>query len=232
MSSHIESNELAASDCSMSAGSTWESNTVCTPRHYGVSIARGVKSVAGAAMMDAVLLLISGASGSGKTSVREAIAAHLEPAVTAVELRHLGAVPDPPTLEWRQRMAEEAVLRAVRLDRDRRHLLLAGDPVAPGEVLGRRGDPAELFARHAAFADWMRGHARNPRHMPHVLSTDGWPQMRWSRLSSMPADRWRINVIDVSKMSRADTNQAALQWVTDAIEGRAAVFRRSATSRR
>ena len=67
-------------------------------------------------MMDAVLLLISGASCAGKTSVRTAIAAALEPAVAAVELRHLGAVPDPPTLEWRQRMAEEAVLAAVRLD--------------------------------------------------------------------------------------------------------------------
>jgi hypothetical protein len=258
MSSHIDSKALAASDRSTRPGSTGESNTVCTPRHYGLGTARGIKSVAGAAMMGAVLLLISGASGSGKTSVREAIAADLEPAVTAVELRHLGTVPDPPTLEWRQRMAEEAVLRGVHLDGEGRHLLLAGDPVAPGEVLaapsaplvdiaiclldidentqrerlGRRGDPAELLPRHVAFADWMCGHARDPRHMPHVLSTGGWPGMRCSRLSNMPSDRWRMSVIDVSRMSRADANQAALQWVTDAIEGRAPAFRRSATSRR
>jgi hypothetical protein len=92
-------------------------------------------------MMDAVLLLISGASGAGKSSVREAIAADLEPAVTAVELRHLGAVPAPPTLEWRHRMAERAVRRAVELDGEGRHLLLAGDPVAPGEVLAARSAP-------------------------------------------------------------------------------------------
>ena len=209
-------------------------------------------------MMGAVLLLISGASGSGKTSVRQAIAAHLEPTITTVELRHLGAVPDPPTLEWRQRMAEEAVLRAAHFDGEGRHLLLAGDPVAPGEVLaapsarlvdiaiclldidenaqrerlGRRGDPAELLPRHVAFADWLRGHAIDPRHMPHVLSTGGWQEMRWSRLSNMPSDRWRMSVIDVSMLSRADTTQAALQWVTDAIEGRAPAFHRSATSRR
>ena len=32
-------------------------------------------------------------------------------------------------------MAERAVLRAKALDEEGRHLLLAGDPVAPGEVL-------------------------------------------------------------------------------------------------
>ena len=136
-------------------------------------------------------------------------------------------------------MAERAVRRAVELDEEGRHLLLAGDPVAPGEVLAapsapmvdiavclldideeaqrerlrRRGDPEELLPRHVAFADWLRHHARDPRHMPHVLSTDGWSEMRWSRLTSMPTDQWRISVIDGSDMTRAEANQAALQWV-------------------
>jgi hypothetical protein len=223
-----------------------------------VGIDRDANSVAGVAMMDVVLLVISGASCAGKTSVREAIADDLEPDVTAVELRHLGAVPDPPTLEWRQRMAEEAVLRAIRLDETGRHLLLAGDPVAPGEVLVApsapkvdiaiclldvgeqaqrerlrlRGDPEELFARHVAFADWMRRHARDPRHMTHVLSTGGWSEMRWSRLTGMRGDEWRISIIDGSAMTRTETNQAALQWVTDAIAGRAPTFRGSTTSTR
>ena len=56
--------------------------------------------------------------------------------------------------------------------------------------------------------------------------------MRWPRLVSMPADQWRISVIDGADMTRAEANQAALQWVTDAIEGRAPVFRRSATWKR
>lgn len=68
--------------------------------------------------MDAVLLLISGASCAGKTSVREAIAADIEPAVAAIELRHL------------------------------------------------------------AFADWMRRHVRDPGYTTHVLSIDGWQEMR------------------------------------------------------
>jgi len=196
-----------------------------------------------------VLLLIAGASGAGKTSVREAIAGELAPGVEAVELRHLGTVPAAPDLAWRQRMAERAVARSCVLDAQGRHLLLAGDPVAPGEVLAapsatsvdiavclldvseatqrerlrRRGDPEELLPRHAAFAAWLRRHAEDSTHMPHVLTTGGWDGMRWSRLATLP---WQITVIDGSTMSVAESGRAALQWVRDALSGRAPVFRR------
>ena len=159
-----------------------------------------------------VLLLISGASGAGKTSVREAIAGELVPDVEAIEL-------------------------------------LAGDPVAPGKVLAApsatsvdiavclldvaedtqrerlrsRGDPEELLPHHVAFAAWMRRHAEDPAHMPHVLTTGGWDGMRWSRLATLP---WQITVIDGSAMSVAEAGSAALQWVRDALSGRAPVFRR------
>jgi hypothetical protein len=66
--------------------------------------------------------------------------------------------------------------------------------------------------------------------MPHVLSTDGWPEMQWTRLTNMPADRWQICAIDGSNKFRAEASQAALQWVTDTLAGRASVFRRAATS--
>jgi hypothetical protein len=206
--------------------------------------------------MDAVLLLISGASGAGKSSVREAISARLGPAVEAVELRHLDLIPDVPDLAWRQRMAERAVVRAKALEENGRHLLLAGDPVAPGEVvaapsaptvdiaiclldvdehtqrerLRRRGDPADLLGRHVAYAAWLRAHARDPRHMPHVLSTGGWPAMRWSRMLNMPREQWRVTSIDGSSMTKAEMNHAVAQWITDAIEGRAPVFSRCASA--
>ena len=187
-----------------------------------------------------VLLLISGASGAGKTSVREAIAGELVPDVEAIELRHLETVPAVPDIAWRQRMAERAVARSRVLDAQRRHLLLAGDPVAPGEVLAApsatsvdiavclldvaedtqrerprsRGDPEELLSHHVAFAAWMRRHAEDPAHMPHVLTTGGWDGMRWSRLATLP---WQITVIDGSAMSVAEAGSAALQWVRDAL---------------
>jgi hypothetical protein len=195
------------------------------------------------------LLLISGASGAGKTSVREAIAGDLAPGVEAVELRHLEPVPAVPDMAWRQRMAERAVARSSVLDAQGRHLLLAGDPVAPGEVLAapsatsvdiavclldvaedtqrerlrRRGDPEELLPHHVAFAAWLRSHARNPAHMPHVLRTGGWEEMVWSRPTTL---QWQITVIDGSSMSVAEAGRAALQWVRDAISGRAPVFHR------
>jgi hypothetical protein len=154
-----------------------------------------------------MLLLIAGASGAGKTSVREIIAGELAPGVEAVELRHLDTVPPVPDLAWRQRMAERAVARSRELDKQGRHLLLAGDRVAPGEVLAapsatsvdiavclldvsedaqrrrlrRRGEPEELLPRHAAFAAWLRRHASDPTHMPHVLTTGGWDGTQWSR---------------------------------------------------
>lgn len=146
-------------------------------------------------------------------------------------------------------MAERAVARSRALDRQGRHLLLAGDPVAPGEVLAvpsatsvdiavclldvseaaqrerlrRRGDPEELLPNHAAFAAWLRRHADDPAHMSHVLTTDGWDGMRWSRLATL---RWQMTVIDGSAMSVAETGRAALQWVRDALSGRAPVFPR------
>jgi hypothetical protein len=102
---------------------------------------RGDKSLADAEKMDDVLLLISGASGAGKSSVREAVTPDLGARVEAVELRHLDVVPAHPNVAWRQRMAERAVVRAMALDEQGRHLLLAGDPVAPGEVLGAPSAP-------------------------------------------------------------------------------------------
>jgi hypothetical protein len=196
-----------------------------------------------------VLLLISGASGAGKTSVRQTIAGELAPDVEAIELRHLATVPAAPDVAWRQCMAERVVARSRELERQGRHLLLAGDPVAPGEVLAapsatsvdiavclldvseraqrerlrRRGDPEELLPHHVAFADWLRRHAGDPRHMPHVLTTGGWEAMQWSRLTTLS---WQIPVIDGSSMSIAEAGHAALQWIRDAISGRAPVFRR------
>jgi hypothetical protein len=96
------------------------------------------------------------------------------------------------------------------LDAQGRHLLLAGDP-------------EELLPHHVALAAWLRSHARNFAHMPHVLTTGGWEEMVWSRLTTL---QWQITVIDGSSMSVAEAGRAALQRVRDAISGRAPVFHR------
>ena len=179
-----------------------------------------------------MLLLISGASSAGKTTVRTTVSFRTPgPPSRPWSCATSTPVPPVPDMAWRQRMAERAVARARLLEDDGRHLLLAGDPVAPGEVLAapsaaavdiaiclldvtedaqmerlrRRGEPEELLSRHVAFADWLRRHAQDPSHMPHVLTTDGWSAMQWSRLSEMGREQWRMTVIDGSAGGVAET---------------------------
>lgn len=81
-----------------------------------------------------MMLLVTGASGVGKSTVRALIAEELAPQVRAVELTQIAG---PPTYErgWRQRAVEQVVQVALAEQEAGRHLLLAGDPVPPGEVL-------------------------------------------------------------------------------------------------
>jgi hypothetical protein len=196
------------------------------------------------------LLLITGASCAGKSSVRAAIERELSPVVECVELRDVVAVPVAPTLAWRQRATEAVVRRAIELQQSGRHLLLSGDPVAAAEVvaapsasalsglavclldvspevqasrLAARGDDPSLLVHHQAFAEWMRRHATDPLHMPHVLSTGGWDKMRWDRLTSLRSS-WRTRVIDTSVMTRSAVAEAVLAWCQNVLRGQASIM--------
>jgi hypothetical protein len=197
-----------------------------------------------------VLLLITGASGVGKSSVRTAIAPELEPEVQCVELGGIVAIPPWPTKAWRQESTEAAVRLALELQADGRHLLLAGDPVAYGEVLAApsadrlegirtllldadresqearlrgRGDPASLLPDHVAFAAWMRGHAADPSHVPEVLTADGWEEMRWERWVGRPREEldWNVETLDTSGLAVEGVAAAALDWARAALRGEA-----------
>jgi hypothetical protein len=200
-----------------------------------------------------LLLLVSGASGVGKTTARLRAAAMLGEAFDAVELAHLAAVPPVPTVAWRQQTVEVAVQRAIALAGAGRHLLLAGDPVPAGEVLAApsadqvdvaaclldadaasqsarldaRRDPPELRELHLSFAAWMRRHATDPEYVPHVVTTGAWPEMRWDRWVGAPAatERWAMTVVDTSHRSPDDVGRAVADWARSAICGDAPVFR-------
>jgi hypothetical protein len=198
-----------------------------------------------------VLLLITGASGAGKSSVRAAIERELSPVVECVELRDVVAVPAAPTLAWRQRATEAVVRRALELQRSGRHLLLSGDPVAAGEVvaapsapalsglavclldvspevqgsrLAARGDDPSVLVHHQAFAEWMRRHAADPQHMSQVLSTRGWDEMRWDRLESLRSS-WQTRVIDTSELTLPAVAEAVLAWCRSVLCGQASIMR-------
>lgn len=195
-----------------------------------------------------MFLLITGASGVGKSSVREVIAAKLEPRVRCVALRDVVTIPTLPDRAWRQRSTEQAVQLALELQEEGRHLLLAGDPVAPGEVLAApsaerlerlvaclldcapevqrarliaRGDPPATLPDHLAFAAWMREHAADPGHMPEVLTSNGWEEMRWERWGAAwrGAERWNVATIDTSERSVAEVAAAVLAWAESSLRG-------------
>jgi hypothetical protein len=198
-----------------------------------------------------MFLLISGASGTGKSSARARIAPALEPEVVCVELRDVVPIPPAPTLAWRQESTEAVVRRALELQAEGRHLLLSGDPVAPGEVLAApsaegldgirasllhadpteqearlrgRGESPDLLPAHLGFAAWMRGHAADPSHLPEVLTTDGWEEMRWERWTDRRADDpgWNVTEIDTSPLSLDQVAAAALAWARAALCGETA----------
>lgn len=197
------------------------------------------------AIVAGVLLLVTGASGVGKSSVRAVVAPALSPTVECVELLDLTPLPEAMTRIWRQRTAEAAVRRAVDLQASGRHLLLAGDPVPAAEVvaapsassldaiavclldaapeaqaerLAARGDHPALLPHHQAFAEWMRRQAGDPLHMTHVVSEAGWEEMRWERLERL-APHWRMHTIDTTHMTLRAVADAVLGWCRSALAG-------------
>lgn len=199
-----------------------------------------------------MLLLVTGASGVGKSTARVGPTKLLDDSFAAVELWHLGPIPPVPTIAWRQEMAEVAVQRAIVLEREGRHLVLAGDPVATGEVLAAPsadqidvavclldGDaesqtarlralqhPEEWLPNNLGFAEWMRIHATDPSHVPEAITTNGWDRMRWESWVGRPADdSWAMTVIDTSDNGPAEVAQLVADWCRKAVRGEVPVFR-------
>ena len=200
-----------------------------------------------------MLLLVSGASGAGKTTARVIASKELDDRFEHVELWHLGPIPDVPTVAWRQQQVEVAVQRAIALEGDGRHLLLAGDPIPLGEALAapsadridiagllldidetahrarlaERQDPPELLPLHLGFADWMRHHAVDPTYVPEAVTNDAWPEMRWERwVGRSDLDgRWGMSVIDTSDRDPFEVGAAVAAWCREAVAGDAPVFR-------
>jgi hypothetical protein len=199
-----------------------------------------------------MLLLVTGASGVGKTAARIKAAHLLDSTFVAVELWHLGPIPSVPTVRWRQQQAEVAVRRAGDLAKDGRHLLLAGDPIPAGEVLAApsadevdvavclldaearsqsarldaRQDPMELRHRHLAFADWMRVHAVDPSYLPEVVTTESWESMCWDRwVGRAPGPEWAMTVVDTSTMTPDTVGSVIADWSRRAARGQVPTFR-------
>ncbi len=199
-----------------------------------------------------MLLLVTGASGVGKSSARVHAMKLLDSTFEAVELWHLGPIPSVPTIRWRQQQVEVAVRRASELASDDRHLLLAGDPIAAGEVLAApsadevdvavclldadaesqsarldaRQDPPELRHLHHSFAEWMRAHAVDPSYVPEAVTNDSWEQMCWERwVGRSPGPEWAMTVVDTSALPVDEVGSRVADWCRRAVRGEVPVFR-------
>lgn len=194
--------------------------------------------------MAAVLFLVSGASGVGKSTVRERLAGRLGPVFTAVELRDLAST-EASSMRWRQETAEIAAARAALLSGHGQHLLLCGDPVAPAEMVAApsasrtggtavclldadteaqtarltgRGDDPALLEAHLGFGQWMREHADNPLPRLEILTQDSAPGARWDRITRLvERGQWRVHVVDTSHQGPKDVVNTVETWIAQAL---------------
>lgn len=186
-----------------------------------------------------MLLLVTGASGAGKSTVRRRVQARFADVLEAAELAELNRTPQW-SLAWRHQAVEKAVRRALQVQREGKHFLLCGDPIPPGEVLAApsapalegmavcllhvspdaqarrlraRGDDPALLPAHAAFAEWMRAHVADPTHRPDVVMTNGWEEMRWERWTSLTHAPWDATAIDTSDLRPEKVADRVAAWI-------------------
>ena len=188
-----------------------------------------------------MFFLVTGASGVGKSTVRKLIETEFVDVLEIAELGMLGSTPKW-NIEWRHRMVERTVRRALDAQRERKHFLLCGDPVPPGEVwaapsadrldrlhvclldageraqtarLLERGDDSKFIRHHVSFADWMRHHVVDHRHRPEVITQNAWPQMRWDRWVGIAATQppWTSHIIETSELSPTAVAHLVAQWL-------------------
>ena len=182
-----------------------------------------------------MLAVVTGASGSGKTTAYRALRPLLE--YRCLESDELGVPPDADTA-WRQRRIETCI--GLALATPGGDLVLFGGG-APGEVLAAPSvteldatavcvlhcDPAtrrrRLLARgcagddsrhHLAFGEWLYAHARDPTHLPEVIKEHGWERMRWERWEGWTAGdpRWSFEVLDTSSLTPEAVAQSVHAW--------------------
>jgi broad-specificity NMP kinase len=188
-----------------------------------------------------MFLLVTGASGAGKSTVRRLLEAEFTEVLETVELATLGETPEW-NIAWRHRMVERLVRRALDVQRAGKHFLLCGDPVPPGEVLAApsadqlgplavclldvseesqcarlmaRGDDESLIPHHVAFAEWMRHHVADHRYRPGVILQSGWSEMRWDRWTGagQVALPWSSHVIDTTEQSPVEVSRLVATWI-------------------
>ena len=187
-----------------------------------------------------MLFLITGASGSGKTSCLGPLR-DLYPEIAWHDFDELG-VPSKPDKKWRQLQTELWVNTAVQYQKDGRDTGICGNIIL-GEVLaspsasqvnrvatclldcydvaridrlrkrGRHGDTQDMLC----WAAWQRMHAVDPQWRQDVIKEDGAPQMQWDRWDSWERGdpRWQVASIDTTELSIERVAAEVSAWIKE-----------------
>jgi hypothetical protein len=193
-----------------------------------------------------LLLLLSGASGAGKSSVlAELTATDWGQPVECAEFDSVG-VPQGADTAWRHCVIERWVRHAMTLQAAGAHLLLCGQVplgellVAPSidqvdgvEVcvlhcspdvrsarLRGRGEPEDTLVHHVRFGEWFLGHTRDPAHSPEVIRVETSTAMRWERWADWTQGdpRWRAHLIDTDTLTPAEVADQVAAWAQEALD--------------
>jgi hypothetical protein len=188
-----------------------------------------------------MLLLVVGASGSGKTAVLEQLRAQPRPGLAVHDFDEIG-VPDGAMPSWRQRANEAWLQRLLTSDQGPDVVLAGHTPL--GELLAtpsavdldaiacclldcrkvtrvdrlarRRPWTAGETAWHLAWAAWLREHAHDPQWRQEVIRHAYAPrEMRWERWVHWHRGdpRWQCEIVDTSELTVSEAAAAVGRWV-------------------
>lgn len=190
-----------------------------------------------------MLLLVTGASGVGKSTALAAVAsADFGQRVECVEFDSVG-VPDGADTAWRHGATEQWVQYALERQREGTNVVLFGQ-VAPGEMLAApsvdqvdalaicvlhaspetqearllgRGESGESLFHHLRFGAWLGQHSRDPQYAPEVIRVESPTSMKWERWANLRAgdSAWPVHLIDTDGMPRDEVARAVEAWIAE-----------------
>jgi hypothetical protein len=185
----------------------------------------------------AMLFLMTGASGSGKTTCLERLGS-LVSGVALYDYDTIG-VPENATPAWRVETDQIWLGRALENQAHGQDTLLAGQTPL-GELLAcpraieldgiaaclidcsddarrrRLESRTTSFGQaHHNWAAWMRGHAADPQWEPHVIR-DADPTLNWDRWEHWTAGdpRWSVWTINTTDLPLDQAPHLVAQWMT------------------
>jgi tRNA A37 N6-isopentenylltransferase MiaA len=186
------------------------------------------------------MILISGASGSGKTSLLPHLRRML-PEMEVVEFDLVGVPADADTA-WRQRTLEEWIQKALVCQAQGRELLVVGhaqygealacpsapllsrlamclldcsDPVRIERIRARDGHSKWATMEMLSWASFQRMHAIDPQWYQEVLQAEGDASMQWQRWSTWQKGdpRWQVWVLDMTSLPVEESAERITNWV-------------------